>query len=126
MEKVSTKEQHDSPAPPSPSDKELREARQLINIFTLAWKNYGLYPEDHESTIKSTENLVIVFSSFFTEHGNLRLTVEKNHLLYKTETVHKISQEAPSEDITTLLYRDGIKWIEFQVGDDRGRQARLR
>jgi|GEM_PF-1919540 len=116
MDKVSTKEQHDSPAPPSPSDKELREARQLINIFTLAWKNYGLYPEDHESTIKSIENLVAVFNIFFKKHGDLRLTVEKNSLLYKSENVHKVSLEAPSEDITTLLYRDGIKWIEFQDG----------
>jgi hypothetical protein len=42
--------------------------------------------------------------------------VEKGNLLCGSEVIHKISQEAPSEDITTLLYRDGIKWIEFQEG----------
>ena len=116
MEKVSTKEQHEIPAPTSLSGKELRDARQVINIFILAWKNYGLYPEDHESTIKSIENLLSAFSNFFTNHGDLRLTVEKEHLLCKSEIIHKVSQAASPEDIITLLYRDGIKWIEFQRG----------
>ena len=116
MERVSTKEQHEIPAPTSLSDKELRDVRQVINIFILAWKNYGLYPENHESTIKSIENLVSAFSNLFTHHGDLRLTVEKDHLLCKSEIIHKVSKEAPSEDIITLLYRDGIKWIEFQEG----------
>ena len=116
MEKVSTKEQHEIPAPTSLSGKELRDARQVINIFILAWKNYGMYPEDHVSTIKSIENLVAAFSNFFTNHVDLRLTVEKDSLLCNSEIIHKVSQEAPSEDIITLLYRDGIKWIEFQEG----------
>lgn len=116
MEKVSTKEQHEIPAPTSLSGKELRDARQVINIFILAWKNYGMYPEDHVSTIKSIENLLAAFSNFFTNHVDLRLTVEKDSLLCNSEIIHKVSQEAPSEDIITLLYRDGIKWIEFQEG----------
>jgi len=116
VERVSTKEQHEIPAPTSLADKELRDVRQVINIFILAWKNYGLYPENHESTIKSIENLVSAFSNFFTHHGDLRLTVEKDHLLCKSEIIHEVSKEAPSEDIITLLYRDGIKWIEFQEG----------
>jgi hypothetical protein len=116
VEKVSTHDQDNIPAPPSPSDKELRDARHLLNMFILAWKNYGLYPEDHESTVKSIENLVAAFNIFFTEHSDLRLTVEKSRLLYTSETVHTVSKEAPAEDISTLLYRDGIKWIEFQEG----------
>ena len=116
MEKVNTKEQHEIPAPTSLSDKELQDVRRVINIFILAWKNYGLYPEEHVSTIKSIESLVAAFSNFFTSHGDLRLTVEKDCLLYKSEIIYKVSQEVPSEDITTLLYRDGVKWIEFQEG----------
>jgi len=116
VEKVNTKEQHKIPAPTAISDKELRDARQVINIFTLAWKNYGLYPEDHVSNIKSIENLVAAFNNFFTNHGDLRLTVEKDCLLYQSEIIYKVLQEGPSEDINTLLYRDGIKWIEFQEG----------
>lgn len=116
MQKVNTTEQPEIPAPTSLSDKELQDARQLINIFILAWKNYGLYPEDHVNTIKSFERLVAAFGDFFTTHVDLRLTVEKAHLLCESEIIYKVSQEAPSEDIITLLYRDGIKWIAFQEG----------
>jgi hypothetical protein len=116
MQKADIKEQREIPAPTSLSDKELQDARQLINIFILAWKNYGLYPDDHISTLKSFEKLVGAFGNFFSTHGNLRLTVEKDRLLCESEIIHEVSPEATSEDIITLLYRDGIKWIEFQEG----------
>ncbi|MDR9500339.1 MAG: hypothetical protein RI601_00945 [Desulfurivibrionaceae bacterium] len=113
---MSTKEQQEIPAPTSPSDQELQDARRVINIFIQSWRNYGLYPEDHVSTIKSFENLVAPFGNFFRTHGDLRVQVEKDRLLYKSESIYEVSQQAPSEDIITLLYRDGIKWIEFQEG----------
>jgi len=116
MQKENTTEQQEIPAPTSLSDKELKDARMLINIFILAWKNYGLYPEDHVNTIKSFERLVAAFGDFFTTHADLRLIVEKTQLFYESEIIHEVSQDAPSEDIITLLYRDGIKWIEFQEG----------
>ena len=98
------------------TDKDLQDARQVINIFIQAWKNYGLYPEDHVNTKRSFENLATAFNNFFTDHEELRLTVEKDRLLCGAEIIYKVSPEAPSEDIITLLYRDGIKWIEFQEG----------
>ncbi|MEN8232839.1 MAG: HEAT repeat domain-containing protein [Thermodesulfobacteriota bacterium] len=113
---MSTKKQQEIPAPTSLSDKELQDARQVINIFIQAWKNYGLYPEDHVNTIKPFEKLAAAFGIFFTTHDNLRLTVEKDRLLCESEIIYEVSQEAASEDIITLLYRDGIKWIEFQEG----------
>ena len=116
MQKTDTKEQQEIPAPISLSDKELQDARQIINIFIKAWKNYGLYPEDHINTVKSFENLVAAFGNFFSSHGDLRLTVEKDRLLCQSEIIYEVSPEAPSEEIITLLYRDGIKWIEFQEG----------
>ena len=116
MQKVNTTEQQEISPPTSLSDKELQDARQLINIFILAWKNYGLYPEDHVNTLKSFERLVAAFGDFFTTHVDLRLTMEKDRLLCESEVIHEVSQEAPSEEIITLLYRDGIKWIEFQKG----------
>jgi HEAT repeat protein len=116
VEKVSTKAQTEIPASASLSEKGLQDAKQLINIFLLAWKNYGLYPEDHTSTLKAFENLVTAFGNFFAAHGDLRLTVEKDRLLYESEPIHVISPDAPSEELITLLYRDGIKWIEFQEG----------
>jgi hypothetical protein len=116
MKKENTKEQQEIPASTSLSDKGLQDARQVIKIFILAWKNYGLYPEDHVTTIKSFENLVAAFNKFFTAHGDLRLTVEKDRLLCESEIIHEVSQTDSSENIINLLYRDGTKWIEFQEG----------
>jgi hypothetical protein len=116
MQKADTKGQQEIPAPTSLSDKELQDARQVINIFIQAWKNYGLYPEDHVNTTKSFEKLVAAFGNFFMTHEDLRLTVGKDRLLCGSEIIYEVSPEAPSEDIITLLYRDGIKWIEFQEG----------
>lgn len=116
MQKADIIEQQEIPAPTSLSAKELQDANQVINIFIKAWKNYGLYPEDHITTVKSFKNLVAAFDNFFMTHEDLRLTVEKDRLLCGSEIIYEVSPEAPSEDIITLLYRDGIKWIEFQEG----------
>jgi hypothetical protein len=116
MQKENTTEHQENSAPTSLSDKKLQDARQVINIFVQAWKNYGLYPEDHVNTLKSLEKLVAAFGNFFETHDDLRLTVEKDRLLCEEEIIYKVSEETSSEDIITLLYRDGIKWIEFQEG----------
>jgi len=98
------------------SDKELQDAGQLVNIFMLAWKNYGLYPEEHTASQKAIQNLASTFDKFFNTHGDLRLTVEKDRLLYGSDLLHEVSSDTTTEDIISLLYRDGIKWFEFQHG----------
>jgi hypothetical protein len=116
MQKENATGQQEIPAPETLSEKELQDARQVINIFIQAWKNYGLYPEDHVNTKRSFEKLVGAFDNFFKTSEDLRLTVEKDRLLCGSEIIYEVSEEAPSEDIITLLYRDGIKWVEFQQG----------
>ena len=116
MQKPSSTEQQNISAPKSLSAKELQDARQAINTFLLAWKNYGLYPEEHTASKKAIENLVGTFADFFDTHGDLRLTVEKGRLFYKNDLLYEVASDAPSDDIISLLYRDGIKWFEFQNG----------
>jgi hypothetical protein len=94
----------------------LQDAGQLINIFMLAWKNFGLYPEEHTASQKAIQNLASTFDKFFNTHGDLRLTVEKDRLLYESDILHEVSSDTTTEDIISLLYRDGIKWFEFQHG----------
>jgi hypothetical protein len=98
------------------SDEELKDAGQLVNIFMLAWKNYGLYPEEHTASQKAIQNLASTFDNFLNTHGDLRLTVEKGRLLYESDLLHEVSSDTTTEDIISLLYRDGIKWLEFQHG----------
>jgi hypothetical protein len=116
MQKENSTEQQEVPAPKSLPAKVLQDAKQVINIFLLAWKNYGLYPADHTASITAFNKIVAAFDDFFSKHGDLRLTVEKDRLLCGTDLIHEVASEAQTEDIITLLYRDGIKWIEFQEG----------
>jgi hypothetical protein len=94
----------------------LQDAGQLINIIMLAWKNFGLYPEEHTASQKAIQNLASTFDKFFNTHGDLRLTVEKDRLLYESDILREVSSDTTTEDIISLLYRDGIKWFEFQHG----------
>jgi hypothetical protein len=115
MQNTDTRDQKGS-ASKSVSDKKLQDAGQLINIFMLAWKNFGLYPEEHTASQKAIQNLASTLDKFFNTHGDLRLTVEKDRLLYESDILHEVSSDTTTEDIISLLYRDGIKWFEFQHG----------
>ena len=51
------------------SEAELKDAGNLLKVFLQAWKNYGLYPEGHATSIKSLETLMSAFADFFSKHG---------------------------------------------------------
>ena len=39
------------------SEKELHDARKLVQFLLLAWRNYGLYPEGHAASTKALATL---------------------------------------------------------------------
>jgi hypothetical protein len=98
------------------SETELKDARNLLKVFLQAWKNYGLYPEGHATSTKSLESLMSAFADFFSKHGDLGLVVENERLLWGDSIIHEVPSGASAEDVVSLLYRDGIHWIEFQQG----------
>ncbi|MFC1844762.1 HEAT repeat domain-containing protein [Thermodesulfobacteriota bacterium] len=98
------------------SEKDFNEAVQIVNFFLLAWKNCSLYPEGHIAAIKALQNLKASFESFFSHHNSLRLTAEKNKLLWGNTILLEGSSDNQSEDFISLLYRDGIQWLEFYHG----------
>jgi hypothetical protein len=98
------------------SGAELKDARNLLKVFRQAWKNYGLYPEGHAISSKSLQTLLSAFADFHAKHGDLRLVVENNRLLWKDSSIHEIPSGVSADDLIFPLYRDGINWIEFQQG----------
>ena len=96
--------------------KDLSDAISLVNILFLTWKNYSLYPEGHTAVTKALENLAAAFEYYFTRHRVLRFAVKKNRLLCDTDVLHEVSQDTASEDLVSILYRDGIQWLEFLQG----------
>jgi hypothetical protein len=95
---------------------DFRDALSLVNILLLTWKNFSLYPEGHTAVIKALENLMASFDHYFTHHSALRLRVKKNQLLCETTVLYEVSPDTFSEDLLSILYRDGIQWLEFIQG----------
>jgi hypothetical protein len=116
MQGVSISKQDVSSSEKSASEKDINEVGQIVNFLLLAWKNCSLYPEGHIAAIKALENLKASLESFFSHHNCLRLTAEKNKLLWDSTLLLEVSSDDQSEDFISLLYRDGIQWLEFCQG----------
>jgi len=101
---------------PEPAQEELESARKVIAGMLLARKNYALYPEGHVVVINSVEQLHKHLETHFLKYGNLRLDIEKDQLL----TQDKVIFSEPSEEgsLPFVLFRDGIRWLEFKDGID--------
>ena len=116
MLKTSPSEQKTHQPENSFTEKDINDARKLVNLLLLAWKNYSLYPQGHVAAIKALENLKTSFEDFFSSHSILRLKVEKNRLLCDGSVLHEVSPDSSAEDLVYLLYRDGVQWLEFIPG----------
>jgi hypothetical protein len=91
--------------------KEIASAEKIISALLTAGKNFALYPEHHESYLKSVENLRTLFAEFFKVSDYLRFYVEKDHLIFKGQIIRH-----DGENLSSVLFRDGIRWIEIRKG----------
>ena len=98
------------------SENDLINAGQVKNLLLLAWKNCSLYPEGHNAAVKTLENLKTSFENFFSRHNSLRFIIGKDKLLWNNKVIHEVPTENPSEDFVSILYRDGVQWLEFNYG----------
>ena len=121
MSKVNTseKKQPERSSEPSFSEKEVNAALQIVNLLLLAWKNCSLYPEGHLAALKVLEKLRTSCEAFFSYHDNIRFSVGKNKLFWGSTVLHEVPPDNPSEDLFSILYRDGIQWLEFSRGLSR-------
>ncbi len=97
-----------------PENEDLKEVKDVIVSFLIAWKNYALYPEEHAICRKAVENAAVRLTKYLESYGKLRLRVEKDRLLYGENIV--FDSLAGAENMATLLFRDGILWAQFSAG----------
>jgi len=118
-ESTSTPQHKSSPGVDLPG-KDLNDARNLVNTLLLTWKNFSLYPAAHNAVTRSLENLYAVLEHYLTSHTALRFTVKKNQLISEGEILYEVPSDSAAEDLVSILYRDGIQWVEFQQGISSG------
>lgn len=99
-------------APPTPE--EITSVKEAVASFLTAHKNYDLYPPNHPSAKKFQQDLHSRLENFLNRYGELRLTIEKDRLLYHEVAVYEAQPD--SENFAFLLFRDGLLWIQFQEG----------
>jgi len=92
----------------------LPAARQVLVALLTAWKSYSLFPEDNDICRAALTTLLSSLDTFLGNYGSLRLNVEDNRLLFEEHTIHQGTSE--TEDLAFLLFREGIRWLEFQRG----------
>ncbi len=103
-----------SPVDAEPSDAVRGEVRQVLVAFFTAWKSYTLFPEDNDICHTALTNLEAAFGTFLSANGSLRLDVEENSFAYAGKIVHQGIQD--TEDLAFILYREGMRWLEFKAG----------
>jgi hypothetical protein len=86
----------------------------VINLLFMAAKNQTMYPENHAIFQESLQAVVSRLNPFLKKHGELRLDVEKDRLVYEDETVYQ--DDSKRDQLAYPLFRDGIQWMEFQAG----------
>ncbi len=97
-----------------PSNEELRNIKKVIASFLLTFKNYGLFPDNHANCLKCIENTKNSLNGFLKNRDNLRFYVEKEQLLFQNKVVYQ--QSSKDGNFVSLLFRDGVRWLEFQRG----------
>lgn len=107
-----------------PTANEVQSARNVIGSFLLAIKNYGIYPEDHPISQKFLINIKASLDPFLEQYGSLRLNVEKDGLFYRNVAIHQVSR-GEEDHLASLLFRDGILWLECLKGTDTDEIATL-
>jgi HEAT repeat protein len=107
-----------------PTANEIQSARNVIGSFLLALKNYSIYPEDHSISQKFLINVKANLDPFLEQYGSLRLNVEKDGLFYRNVAIHQISR-GEEDHLASLLFRDGILWLECLKGTDTDEIATL-
>jgi len=85
--------------------------RSGLGLFTLALKNFALYPESNQIRQQSLLAFHQWLTAFLEEFEKLHLDVEKDRLMLVSEVVY---QDKPDEQsLVYPLFRDGIQWFEF-------------
>jgi len=106
------------PASPASLDERSEAARKIVAGLVLTRKHFSLYPEDHTICMNALDNLHRMMDSYLDGHETLRFDVENDRILSGGEIM--VSDKHEEGTLSFILFRDGIRWLEFLKGIDAG------
>ena len=92
----------------------LEDARSIVNILFQVLRMLSFYAEDHTNCQAGLMRLHKDLGNFLEKNQELRLTVEKNRLLFGDGVVYE--GDVKDGDLAFALFRDGILELSFQKG----------
>jgi len=92
----------------------IAEVRELIVTLGKALRASQLYDENNPVYKRFVEALTASFTAVLAKVGELALFVEENRLTLEGEEVYASSNR--SESIAFLLYKDGVRAVQFAEG----------
>ena len=113
---ASVEEKQSESTKSGPSEEQWQAAEKVLTSLQLARKNYSLYPENHVNCERALEQFWLQLDKFLRIHGNLRLDLAKDKVLFQGEVI--LSEPAEEGNLPFTLFRDGIQWLELQQGID--------
>lgn len=96
---------------------DIRMATESALLLSRAYRNVLMYPLDHTMCRRFMEDLTDHLNRAIPEDRSLRFDVEKQHLRFHGT---KVWEDTADESLPMILFRDGILWIEFLPGIERG------
>ncbi len=95
-------------------DRQLQEAKTVVDKLILAAKNTAFYPINHSISQRSVAELYHYLSDYTFNYGALVLEMDKGSILFQGQRVYQNPdlQNNPAY----LCFRDGLKWLSFSEG----------
>ncbi len=93
---------------------EVAAADKTINTFVAALKNFGLFDTEHASTVNILANVHETIVAFIGRFDNLCFEIDKTQILYDDYSIY--DGPANDENPVYVMYRDGLRWLEFEKG----------
>ncbi|MEN8135927.1 MAG: hypothetical protein ABFS18_10395 [Thermodesulfobacteriota bacterium] len=89
-------------------------AKTTVKTLVAALRNFGLFPPSHATTINMLAGAHRSITGFMNRFDNLCLEFDKTRILYNDYTLH----DGPTHDENPIyiMYRDGLRWLEFEKG----------
>jgi hypothetical protein len=93
---------------------EVSAAATTVKTFVAALRNFGLFPPDHSTTVNMLSGVHKSIVAFINRFDDLCLEIDKTRILYGNYTIH----DGPLHDENPIyiMYRDGLRWLEFEKG----------
>jgi len=98
-------------------DRQLQEAKTVVDKLILAAKNTSFYPAYHSISQKSVSDFCQYLNAYTRNYGALVLEMGKGDILFQGQKVYQNPdlQNNPAY----LCFRDGLKWVSFAEGIDQ-------